>query len=332
MSDVRQIEDFGHLKVMADPRRMQLLRMLMAAPATLTQLGNELNEHPAKIRHHLKLLEDIGFVRLVETRIVGGYVEKYYRATSSALMVNLAVLPQGQKNEAIVVSGSNDLALEQLADNLCQDQSTPDMFALSIGSLDGLIALRQGISNVAGCHLFDPSGDEYNTSYVRHFFPGQEMHIITLAHRQQGLLVEMGNPRGVRSLEDLLRTDLTYINRNRGSGTRFWLDHQLKSLKMDPTQIQGYHQEVNTHSQVAQAVFSGQADVGLGVLAATTNLPLDFIPLFEERYDLVMQNESYENKKLMPLLDLINSGAYREILESLEGYSHREAGSEILIH
>ncbi len=319
------------IKVLGDPRRVEILQLLMAEPATLSQLGRAMNIHPAKVRHHLKQLEDVGLVEFVRSQEVRGFVEKYYQATAQAYFVNYAVLPQPGKQGTIFALGSHDLALELLADHLGQNSATPNLVALPVGSLDGLIALRQGFCQLTGCHLFDPVGGEYNTSYVRHLFPGQPMHVVTLAHREQGLLVAPGNPHQIRGMEDLGREDLTFINRKTGSGTRLWLDQQLQALGVESAQIRGYNQEVSTHSQVAEAVLQGEADFGLAVLAAARQFNLDFVPLFEERFDLVIPQEHYQSALLVPALDYLHTAQFRTSVQGLGGYDPQESGNEIQV-
>jgi putative molybdopterin biosynthesis protein len=287
--------------------------------------------HPAKVRYHLKQLEQAGMVALVSTRIVGSFVEKYYQATAKAFMINLAVVPQSAEQDAIILLGSHDLALETLAESLSQDMTTPAMYALPVGSLDGLIALRQGACHLAGCHLFDPPSGEYNIPYVRHLFPGLEMRVVTLVRRQQGLLIAPGNPLMIRDLEDLVRNDVRFINRKRGSGTRLWLDQQLNQLGINSNEIRGYDVSVNTHRQVARSVASGQANFGLAVRAVAQEFDLDFIPLFEERYDLVIPESEYRSDLLAPALDHIHSGAFRQAIQNLAGYQVNDIGQEILI-
>jgi putative molybdopterin biosynthesis protein len=175
-----------------------ILRLLMAAPATLSQLGRALEMHPAKIRHHLLQLKQAGFVQLVAEREIPGFVEKYYQATAQVYSINQMLLPEPALHGTIIYFGSHDPALELLAETLGQNASTPDMVTVPVGSLDGLITLRQGFCHLTGCHLFDPVDGEYNTSYVRHLFLGQPMEVITLAQREQGLLAAPGNPRQIR--------------------------------------------------------------------------------------------------------------------------------------
>jgi len=330
MKKSNTLQSLDVLKVFGDPRRVEILRLLMTEPATLSQLGRALEMHPAKIRHHLKQLEEVGLVEFVSSREVRGFVEKYYQATSQAFFVNYAVLPRPSRNqETIFALGSHDLALELLADHLEQDASTPNFVALPVGSLDGLIALRQGFCQLTGCHLYDPIGGEYNTSYVRHLFPGQPMHVVTLAHREQGLLVAPGNPHRIRGLEVLGRADLVFINRKRGSGTRLWLDQHLQTLGLGSSPIRGYDREVSTHSQVAEAVLRGEADLGLAVLAAARRFNLDFIPLFEERFDLVIPDEQYQSALLLPALEYLHTAEFRTAVQGLGGYDATHTGENL---
>ena len=256
---------------------------------------------------------------LSRSREVRGFVEKYYQATAQAYFVNYAVLPQPGKQGTVFALGSHDLALELLADHLEQDSATPNLVALPVGSLDGLIALRQGFCQLTGCHLFDPVGGEYNTSYVRHLFPGQPMHVVTLAHREQGLLIAPGNPHQIRGLEDLGREDLTIHQPQNGFGDASVAGSAIGTLGVDAAQIRGYNQEVSTHSQVAEAVLQGKADLGLGVLAAARQFDLDFIPLFQERFDLVIPDERFQDPFLAPALEIIHDLNFRRAVSAAGG-------------
>ncbi len=281
MEYLKRIQDYEHLKTLADPRRMAILRLLMAGPATLSQLGLVLGEHPARVRHHLKLLEEAGMVELVETHVVRGFVEKYYRAKARAFYFQEIILPDDPERETLAILGSHDLALEILAQHLGQMKHDPiDVLVLPVGSLDGLIALRQGTAQIAGCHLLDAESGQYNLPFVHHIFPDREITLITLAHREQGLILASGNPKHIRSLQDLMREDILMVNRNRGSGTRLWLDRQLAQLSIEPRAMRGYQREVRTHTALAEAIRQGKADAGIGLRAAARQASLEFIPLF----------------------------------------------------
>ncbi len=197
---------------------------------------------------------------------------------------------------------------------------------LPVGSLDGLVALRQGLCHVSGCHLLDVTG-EYNLPFVRHLFPDRPTLVLTLAQREQGLMTAPGNPKGIRSLADLAREEVVFINRNPGSGTRLWLDQQLQALGIPGTRIRGYEKTTHTHTECARLVQAGDADVALGLHAAAYQFGLDFMPLFQERYDMVIPQEQVE--LLHPLIDTLQTSVFRQAMESLPGYEITHAGEQI---
>ncbi|GAB4421036.1 MAG: hypothetical protein Kow002_09760 [Anaerolineales bacterium] len=322
MKKVQPLRTFEQIKLLADTRRMDILRLLMAGPATLTHLARELGKSPAWVRHHILALESADLIELAEVRITGKVTEKFYRAKAGAFLLQELILPAGNK-PAIIFSGSHDLALEVISEQIT-DHLT--LLSLPVGSLDGLVNLRQGLCQLSGAHLLDKSG-EYNTPYVRRIFPDRDMDMITLAYRTQGLIVPPGNPKGVRSASDLAQTGLRFINRNPGSGTRLWLDAELERLGIPPEKISGYETVVNTHTECAQAVQNGQADAALGLQAAALQHKLDFIPLFEERYDLVLPRE--HEHTLAPLLDYIQTSAFRQTMSRLAGYATAHSGERI---
>ena len=285
--------------------------------------------HPAQVRHHLKKLEALDLVELAETRVQGGFVEKYYRATARAFLVNLAVIPHNPERETVIALGSHDPALEHLALTMRADERTPDVFALPAGSLDGLVALRQGVCNFSGVHLLDVESGEYNRPHVQHLFPGQSMRLLTLAHRQQGLLLAPGNPRNIRALADLSKEGVTFVNRRKGSGTRLWLDARLRQQGIPTSAVEGYTLEVSTHDQVAEHVARGQVDAGIGVMAAARARGLAFVPLFKERFDLVIPEKDINSPLLAPLLDHLQTTAFRKDVEALAGYDTAHTGESI---
>jgi molybdate-binding protein/DNA-binding transcriptional ArsR family regulator len=326
MDDISHIDAIDRVRVLANDERLRLLRLLMRGPATLTQLGAAVGHHPAWVRHHLLSLQHAALVELVETRTTRGYVEKFYCATARAYAVDFMVLPEPGERGLLVVLGSDDMALDLLAHDLREDPLSPDVVTIAMGSLEGLIALRHGLGHVAGCHLVDPDSGEFNRSYARALFPGRSLVLVTLAHREQGLIVPTGNPRGLSGLEDAVASDARFVNRNRGSGTRVWLDHLLSAAGIDPVSVRGYDDEVTTHEQAAQAVADGAADVALGIMSAAKAHGLAFVPLLEERYDLVMPRESFESELLAPLLARLGGDDFKRAVGRLGGYSTRETG------
>jgi len=322
MNKVKTLHTFEQIKLLSDARRLKILRLLMASPASLTQLARALGQSPAWVRHHILALESANLIELAEERRTGKVVEKFYRARAGAFLLQELILPEGGK-PAVVFSGSHDLALEKISEQIA-DHLT--LLTLPVGSLDGLVNLRQRLCQVSGAHLLDKSG-EYNAPFVRHLFPDRAMDMVTLAYRTQGLIVAVGNPKGVRSASDLTQSGLRFINRNSGSGTRLWLDGELERLGIPPESIDGYEYVVNTHTECARVVVSGQADAALGLQASALQFGLDFIPLFEERYDLVLPREREDI--LAPLLDYIQTATFRKETSTLTGYITTHSGEQI---
>jgi putative molybdopterin biosynthesis protein len=310
------------IKLLADPRRMEIMRLLMASASTLTQLAGTVGHSPAWVRHHLKILESAGLIEIAEVRTTGKVTEKFYRAKADALVLQALILPRtGQP--AIVFSGSHDLAIEGFARHFAPRFS---LLTLPVGSLDGLLNLRQGLCQIAGAHLLDENG-EYNTPYIRHFFPDRQVHLLTLAHRTQGLMFRAGNPKKIRGISELARADIRFVNRNAGSGTRVWLDLEFKRLHISPGSVRGYTHEVHTHTDTAALIKAGKADTSLGLQAAAHQYQLDFLPLFEERYDLVLPQA--EERLLAPLLDYLQTANFRREVAALTGYNTAHSGEQI---
>ena len=209
-------------------------------------------------------------------------------------------------------------------------ESDRRLVSANAGSQGGLISVKRGEAHMAGTHLLDPETGEYNISYIRRFVPDVPVRLVTLAGREQGLVVRRGNPKSVHSLKDLTRSDVQFINRQRGSGTRVLLDYHLSQLELSADQIHGYHQEEYTHLGVAAAVASGRATCGLVIAAAAQALDLDFIPLFQERYDLVFPQEYANSQLLAPLFDLLASPHFRTAVSKLAGYDTAQTGNVVL--
>lgn len=322
MHSVLRLQSLKQIKFLADTRRMKILQLLMESPATLTNLSKKLGQSPAWVRHHLKALESADLVELAEVRTTGTVTEKFYRARAGAFLLQELVLPKSKK-PAVIFSGSHDLALDVAGSALSKYVT---LINLPVGSLDGLVNLRQGLCHISGAHLLDETG-EYNTPYVRRFFPDRDMQVITLAYRTQGLMFRAGNPKTIKGITDLANANIRFVNRNPGSGTRLWLDGELKKAGIAPASVRGYDQAVNTHSEAAALIANGKADTALGLQAAASQHGLDFLPLFEERYDLVLPRQ--QEKALAPLLDHLQSAEFHGTTESLTGYSATHSGEQI---
>lgn len=327
MASVQRLDRHEQLAAIADGTRLAILRRLMARPATISQLGEIFDKHPAWVRHHVLTLVRAGLVELFEERQVRNYTEKYYRASAGAYDSHLLITPDSGSELEVVVLGSNDPALQSLAD-AAGGSGRPTVMPVAVGSLDGLIALRQGLTDIAGCHLLDADSEEYNVPYVRHMFPDMPVSMFTLAHREQGLIVAPGNPLALRDFGDVLAKGARIANRNPGSGTRIWIERALRREGFAPESVPGYESVHYTHSGAARAVACGEADVTIGVRAAAVDHELGFVPLFVERFDLVMVGENVSAPKLAPLLSTLEHRAFRRSLSVLGGYDTSHTGEE----
>ncbi len=234
-----------------------------------------------------------------------------------------------QIEHTIVAIGSHDLILDLAASTL--RSSDPDVTLVSgnVGSLGGLIALRDGLCHLAGSHLLDPDTGAYTLPYVDRLLAGREIAVVRLVHREQGLLVAPGNPLGLRGVADLARPGVRYVNRQRGAGTRVLLDYELEREKIDPDAITGYGREEPTHLAVAAAIASGRADCGMGVRAAARAFELDFVAVTREPYDLVVARESLQHPVLAPFWGLLGSASFKASVEELGGYDATDMGRRI---
>ena len=230
-----------------------------------------------------------------------------------------------EPERTIFAIGSHDMTLDILAQFIATRGRR--LVSSNVGSLGGLTALRRSEAHLAGSHLLDLQTGEYNVSYLRQYLPGIPVRLVTWANREQGLMVKKGNPKGIKSLADLARAEITYVNRQRGAGTRVLLDFHLQKLAIPTASIHGYAQEEFTHLAVAAAIASGRADTGLGIPAAASALDLDFIPLFHERYDLVIPTRFLQGDLLTPLFDLMADSAFRKAVAAMPGYDITPMGN-----
>ncbi len=234
-------------------------------------------------------------------------------------------------DNTVVVIGSHDLTLDLLASDLRRTDPRLSLSSSNVGSLGGLLALQRGEAHLAGSHLLDEETGEYNVTYVRRMLLARRIVLVNLVHREQGLMVPKGNPLGIAGLRDLGRPGVSFVNRQRGSGTRVLLDYWMQRMGLGHGEIKGYEREEFTHTGVAAAVASGTASTGLGILAAARALGLDFVPLLKERYDLVIPAEYYESPLLKPLLEVIRGTDFRAKIEQLGGYDASEMGKVLAI-
>jgi putative molybdopterin biosynthesis protein len=231
----------------------------------------------------------------------------------------------------LVCIGSHDPLLDLLSDEI---QRAKDGFFLSsahVGSMGAIMSLRKGECHFGCIHLLDPQSGQYNTSYVKKYFKEGEVAIIKFVRRLQGLMVQKSNPKNIKELKDIARADVSFVNRQRGAGTRVLLDYSLNHLKIDPETIRGYEREELTHMTVAAAVAGGTADCGLGVFSASQIMKLDFIPIDNEEYDIIIPTKFLNTPMVKALLNTLNSSEFKDKITSLGGYDVTDCGKIIVV-
>ncbi len=230
---------------------------------------------------------------------------------------------------ALLAIGSHDNTLDLLDSFLRKTHPRFSLTSAHVGSLGGIMALKNGHCHLAGSHLLDPADGVYNRAAIAEHLKGTPVMLMRLVDREQGLILLPGNPQGIASIGDLARPGVTFINRQRGSGTRVLLDYEMSLRKIAPDDIAGYADEEYTHMNVAAAVLSGRASAGLGVRAAANALGLDFIPVGVEEYDLVIPARYAGDARMQALFDVVRSAAFKKAVFAMGGYGVEKTGEVI---
>jgi excisionase family DNA binding protein len=229
----------------------------------------------------------------------------------------------------LMIAGSNDLLLDSMVDEV--KNTIPELYPyiLNIGSLKGLALLKNGKAHISGAHLLNDEQEEYNLPFINSHLSGFQVTVINFAYRQQGLIIRGDNPLKIRGVEDLARSEVKFINRQKGSGTRVLLDSYLKKINIPTSRINGYEKEVNTHFEVGLTVLRGLVDVGLGIKAAAKMLGLGFIPLKKERFDILVPKHYFFFKEVQIFLEILKSSQFRRRASELGGYDTKDSGKII---
>jgi putative molybdopterin biosynthesis protein len=242
--------------------------------------------------------------------------------------VNIELLrDQHEIENTLVFIGSHDNILDVLANLLHRLRPICRLSSAHVGSMGGIMAIKRGEAHLAGTHLLDEETGEYNISFIQKYLANTPLQLINLAYREQGLLVSKGNPKGITGFVDLIRQDVCFINRQRGAGTRLLTDMHLKQLVIDTDKVIGYDKEEYTHMNVASAIASNNADTGMAIRAAAVALDLDFIPVAQERYDIILPMEFSDDPKVQAFLQtIIQNDEFSAAVEKLGGYDLRDCG------
>ena len=241
--------------------------------------------------------------------------------------VSVAIPDISKDKDTIHIVGSHDMALNILIDQARRENKKLKIQVTHAGSLGGLIAIQEERAHLAGIHLLDEETGEYNYPFIKRVLPGREVAIVHLAYRIQGLMFAPGNPKNIKGITYLKRPDVTFVNRQQGAGTRVLLDIQLRHLGISPKDIKGYERELDTHLAVGLSIAHGEADVALGIEAAARSCNIDFLPLFRERYDLVIPIANYRSNLLSSLLRMVVSEEFKTVVNKAGGYDTSQTGA-----
>jgi putative molybdopterin biosynthesis protein len=244
---------------------------------------------------------------------------------------NATALPKEvEYSNPLRLAGSHDLLVEQLVKLASLEENAIQIQPTYIGSLEGLMMLYRGQCDIAAIHLLDPISQEYNVPFIKQLFVHEKISLIRFASREQGLIVPRGNPKKIRRISDLARPDIKFVNRQKGSGTRFLFDSLLAKENISPINISGYEMVEWNHLSAASYISRGAADVTFGIQAAANHLNLDFLPIASEQFDFVFKWTNENQETLTRLLELLQSDSLRDGLKDCPGYNLEQLGTTII--
>jgi molybdopterin molybdotransferase/putative molybdopterin biosynthesis protein len=315
-----RVEELFSIKTGGEIVEGELIGSLPDGPgpmrAQVTQIGDRLLVRP---------LDGFGELMSLATTADGLIIA----ASPKSKRVKVKLLKDRETVRRKIVVAGCDPAMFLAAEHL-RKHDKDNLVPCLMGSSIALGALKRGEVHVAGVHWVDERSEAWNLADLKRGLSRMDCMVVTFAHWEEGFIVGQGNPKRIRSVNDIAQSAVKIVNREKGSGARRLIDRELDVAGIQPARVKGYGDEVLSHLDVAARVKVGLADVGVGVRAAAAICGLDFIPLQRERYDLIIPKAHYENLPgLRALLDTIVSKPFREELEALGGYDTRESGKVV---
>lgn len=244
------------------------------------------------------------------------------------MQVRLLSTPEKLQNTLVVI-GSHDPLLDEVADMMHRADPTVFMSSSHVGSMGGIMAIRHGEAHAGGCHLLDTETGVYNLSFLKKYFPNGGIRLVRCVGRQQGLMLAKGNPLDIKEFADIAKNGVRYVNRQKGSGTRVLMDYLCEQYAVNVGDIYGYEREELTHTSVAAQIANGSADAGMGIYSAAQLYDLDFLPICIEEYDLIIPDHAWETPVVQQLIATLKSPAFREKMLAMGGYTVDHPGEII---
>ena len=298
----------------------EVAQILHVSKSTIYDLIKRGEIHSYKIGRKVRFTQDD-----VDAYIARSRHEHSTRPVKNIDTHSTLLTPEKEDQPDLIISGQ-DVVLDILANYLQQEGVR--VARTYLNSFEGLLSLYQDNIHVAACHLFD--GFDYNTSFVRSLMPGIPAVLINVSYRTQGFYVQKGNPKNIKSWSALLRQDISLLNRRVGSSARILLDVQLKRLGIPAANVKGYDKIMKSHLTMAAAIAAGEADLAIGTERISRQIEnLDFIPLLEERFDLVIKKEMLETQAVQKLRKVLNDPAFRKEIAHFSGNDYRDLGKTI---
>ena len=287
-------------------------------PVHLGYVGNNYIAFPAR--------QDVADIKelLFDGSVTISHDTERYPAGSSVDVELCRTLEEIEKQ--LIIIGSHDPLIDVVSKLLVKNHSKYTLTASHVGSMGGLLAVRKGETHLAGIHLLNEKDGTYNESFVRKQFREGGVRVVECVGRVQGIMVPKGNPKKIMSVKALVNTDICYINRQKGSGTRILFDYLLKKHHIEKGMIQGYEHEEFTHTEVASQIAQGLADAGMGIHSAAKMYGLDFIPIWNEQYDLLISDNAWDSPMVQEFISVIKSEEFLEELCKMGGYTFDSPG------
>jgi len=257
----------------------------------------------------------------------GDLPEDWSKEISHAISaIEKAAEKSGKIEGALLACGSNDPILDMLQTYLKKTYPEFLMLSANTGSTEGLKSLNRGHTDIAWSHLFDPESGQYNIPFLPTYLPDLKPVVVNLFHRELGLVLAPRNPLRIRGFEDLVKKQVRFVNRQKGSGTRILLDHHLKQLKIPASMIEGYDREVYTHFEVGLSILAKEADAGIATIAASKLLGLSFVPIARESFDMILDQRTLFHKGIQAFIETLNSAGFRQRVGRIGAYDFKDSG------
>ncbi|MCX8021306.1 MAG: helix-turn-helix transcriptional regulator [Syntrophorhabdaceae bacterium] len=236
------------------------------------------------------------------------------------------ILERTVRDENILIAGSDDVFLRKIID-VYNSMHTPIVYYAPVGSINGLKILKKAGATMSSVHILDVEKKAYNLSYIERYLSKDGYVVIHLFYRKQGLYLQRNNPRGIRGFEDLATKGVRFVNRNVGSGTRLLFDFLIAERNIEPSSIDGYNREVNSHLEAGLSILNGEGDASFGIMYIASLLGLGFIPMFDERFDLVVPEDRFFSANVKRFLSFFDQSTIMHYIKDFRGYDTSRIGS-----